>query len=49
MKQTRHPNPAYVDPEAFIRRLSECMEPDCFYVADVGQNQIFSCAYHIVR
>ncbi len=49
MKQTRHPNPAYVDPEAFIRRLSERMEPDGVYVADVGQNQIFSCAYHIVR
>ncbi len=25
MKQTRHPNPAYVDPEALIRRLSERM------------------------
>ena len=49
MKQIRHPNPDYVDPEAFIRRLSERMQPDGVYVADVGQNQIWSCAYHIVR
>ena len=49
MKEIRRPNPDYVDPELFIRRLSERMEPDGVYVADVGQNQIWSCAFHIVR
>lgn len=45
----RNPNPAYVDPAAFINRLSEKMAPDGVYVADVGQNQIWSCSYHIVK
>ncbi len=45
----RSPNPAYVDPAAFIARLSEKMAPDAVYVADVGQNQIWSCSYHIVK
>lgn len=45
----RNPNPAYVDPAEFIRKLSMKMQKDGIYVADVGQNQIWSCAYHIVR
>lgn len=45
----RSPNPAYVDPAAFIARLSGKMAPDAVYVADVGQNQIWSCSYHIVK
>lgn len=45
----RNPNPAYVDPAAFIGILSEEMKDDAIYVADVGQNQIWSCAYHIVK
>lgn len=45
----RSPNPAYVDPAAFITRLSEKMASDAVYVADVGQNQIWSCGYHIVK
>lgn len=45
----RNPNPAYVDPAEFIRKLSLKMHKDGVYVADVGQNQIWSCAYHIVR
>ncbi len=45
----RNPNPAYVDPAAFITRLSEKMTSDAVYVADVGQNQIWSCGYHIVK
>ena len=49
MKLFHHPNPAYVDPERLIRRLSEKMESNGVYVADVGQNQIWSCAYHVVR
>ena len=45
----RKPDPAYVDPAAFIMRLTERMEEDGIYVADVGQNQIWSCGYHIVK
>ena len=45
----RNPNPEYVDPAEFIRIMSEKMEKDAVYVADVGQNQIFSCGYHIVK
>ena len=39
----------FVDPESFIRALSRAMDDDAIYVADVGQNQIWSCAYHIVK
>ncbi len=50
MKTIREPaSPGYVDPEAFIRALSKAMNNDAIYVADVGQNQIWSCAYHIVK
>lgn len=42
-------NPKFVDPESFIKHLSEKMEDDAVYVADVGQNQIWSCAYHEVK
>ena len=43
MTDTRKPDPAFVDPAEFVRRLSEKMEQDAVYVADVGQNQIWSC------
>lgn len=49
MVQKRNPNPAYVDPAAFISELSMKMQEDGVYIADVGQNQIWSCGYHIVR
>ena len=49
MEPKRNPNPDYVDPAAFITRLSEKMEDNGIYVADVGQNQIWSCGYHIVK
>lgn len=49
MEKKRVPNPDYVDPAAFITMLSEKMEDDAVYVADVGQNQIWSCGYHIVK
>ena len=45
----RNPNPKYVDPAVFIEKLSEAMDDDGIYVADVGQNQIWSCAYHVVK
>ena len=44
MATKRIPNPAYVDPAKFIMRLTEKMQEDAVYVADVGQNQIWSCA-----
>ena len=49
MEPKRNPNPDYVDPAAFITRMSEKMQDDGVYVADVGQNQIWSCGYHIVK
>ena len=49
MVPKRNPNPQYVDPAGFITMLSEKMENDGIYVADVGQNQIWSCGYHIVK
>ncbi len=49
MQVKRKPNPAYVDPAAFITMLSDKMEEDGIYVADVGQNQIWSCGYHVVK
>jgi acetolactate synthase-1/2/3 large subunit len=49
MLQKRNPNPEYVDPAEFIKMLSDEMKEDAIYVADVGQNQIWSCNYHIVK
>ena len=49
MQPKRNPDPGYVDPAVFIRKLSEQMEDNAIYVADVGQNQIWSCGYHIVK
>lgn len=49
MEKKRTPNPEYVDPAEFIKLLSEKMEDDGVYVADVGQNQIWSCGYHVVK
>jgi acetolactate synthase-1/2/3 large subunit len=49
MIQKRNPNPEYVDPAEFIKMLSDEMKEDAIYVADVGQNQIWSCNYHIVK
>lgn len=47
--ETRQHSPAYVDPAEFVRRLSGRMEADAIYVADVGQNQIWSCRNCIIR
>lgn len=49
LKPIRNVNPDFVDPAEFISRLSEKMDDDAIYVADVGQNQIWSCGYHIVK
>ena len=49
MRLKRSPSPDFVDPAAFIAGLSEKMEEDAVYVADVGQNQIWSCGYAKVK
>lgn len=49
MVPKRHPDPAYVDPAEFISKLSDRMEDNAVYVADVGQNQIWSCGYAKVK
>ncbi len=41
--------PGTVDPTHFIRALSDAMQKDAVYVADVGQNQLWSCANCIIR
>lgn len=45
----RNPDPAYVDPAAFITKLTEKMADNAVYVADVGQNQIWSCGYAKIK
>lgn len=45
----RNPNSAYVDPAEFLKKLSAKMQDDAVYVADVGQNQIWSCAHVEVK
>ncbi len=49
MRPRRSPRPEYVDPAAFITLLSGKMDEDAVYVADVGQNQIWSCGYAEVK
>ena len=49
MEPKRKEHPGFVDPAAFITELSEKLPEDAIYVADVGQNQIWSCGYHIVK
>ena len=49
MQPVRTVSQEYVDPAEFIHMLSEKMQHDAIYVADVGQNQIWSCGYHIVK
>lgn len=43
------PRNGYVDPAKLIEELSNQMDDDGIYVADVGQNQMWSCNYHIVK
>jgi len=49
MIRKRNPNPEFVDPAEFVTILSQNMEDDAIYVADVGQNQIWSCSYLEVK
>ena len=41
--------PGTVDPTHFIHALSDAMDKNAVYVADVGQNQLWSCANCIIR
>ncbi|MBQ0042307.1 MAG: biosynthetic-type acetolactate synthase large subunit [Lachnospiraceae bacterium] len=45
----REEHPGFVDPEIFLNMLSDKMDSDSIYIADVGQNQIWSCAYVKVK
>lgn len=45
----KRPREEYVDPAEFITMLSKKLDDDAIYVADVGQNQMWSCGYHIVK
>ena len=38
-----------INPEVFLRTLSLKMDDDAVYVADVGQNQLWSCANCVIR
>ena len=42
-------NALMVNPEIFIKRLSRAMRDDMVYVADVGQNQLWSCASCVIK
>ncbi|MCR5735829.1 MAG: biosynthetic-type acetolactate synthase large subunit [Lachnospiraceae bacterium] len=48
-KPRKKPDERYVDPAVFITKLSDKLDDDCIYVADVGQNQMWSCGYHKVK
>lgn len=39
----------FVNPAKFIQMLSQRLDDDCIYVADVGQNQMWSAGNHIMK
>ena len=47
--QRKAPSADYVDPAKFITMLSEKLDDDAIYVADVGQNQLWSCGYYVAK
>ena len=49
MKEERHSSTEYVNPQTFVRKLSLALDEKYIYVADVGQNQLFSCRNVIMR
>ncbi|MCR4650792.1 MAG: biosynthetic-type acetolactate synthase large subunit [Lachnospiraceae bacterium] len=49
LARKRNPNPEFVDPAGFISMLSHKMAKDAIYIADVGQNQIWSCDNVCIR
>ncbi len=44
----KHPADA-IDPSDFVKTLSEELEENAVYVADVGQNQIWSCGNYVMK
>lgn len=46
---THRKNYCGINPVEFIRELSLTMEEDAVYVADVGQNQMWSCSNYVAR
>jgi len=42
-------NEAFVDAPEFITRLTNAMKDDAIYVADVGQNQMWSCGFAQIK
>lgn len=49
MNYHRNPNPDFVDPGMLVETLCNKMDDDAVYVADVGQNQIWSCRYSVIK
>ncbi len=45
----RHFYESYVNPCLFVQRLSEKMDDDAVYVADVGQNQLWSADNYVMK
>lgn len=45
----KSPRKGYVDPALLVTEISNQLEDDAVYVADVGQNQIWSCGYYVVK
>ncbi len=48
-KKRKSPRKGYVDPASFIKTLSEKLKDNAVYVADVGQNQMWSCGYYVSK
>lgn len=45
----KSPRKGYVDPALLVTEISNQLEDNAVYVADVGQNQIWSCGYYVVK
>ncbi len=48
-KARKSPRAGYVDPAKFITMLSTKLDKNAVYVADVGQNQMWSCGYYVAK
>ncbi|MEG1887680.1 MAG: biosynthetic-type acetolactate synthase large subunit, partial [Oscillospiraceae bacterium] len=42
-------NSSQINPKNFISRLTDKLDENCIYCADVGQNQIWSANYHKIK
>ncbi len=45
----KSPRRGYIDPAKFITSLSQKLGDNDVYVADVGQNQMWSCGYYVAK